>query len=38
LEMYLKTGWQAVLKTFAFTFVILAIADVLTRVKMRLQL
>jgi len=38
MDAYFKTGWPAVVKTFAFTFVILAIATALTRLRVRLQL
>lgn len=37
LDNHLVTGWLAVLKTFAFTFVILGVAWVLTKSKVRLQ-
>jgi heparan-alpha-glucosaminide N-acetyltransferase len=38
LETHLTLGWPAVVKTVAFTFVILAIAGALTKLKVRLQL
>jgi len=38
IDAYFKTGWPAVVKTLAFTFVILALAAALTRFKVRLQL
>jgi heparan-alpha-glucosaminide N-acetyltransferase len=38
LQVFFKPGWAGVLMTFAFTFAILAIAGVLTKLKVRLQL
>jgi heparan-alpha-glucosaminide N-acetyltransferase len=37
LDTHFVAGWPAVIKTFAFTFVILAAAALLTRLKVRLQ-
>jgi len=37
LDAHFVTGWPAVVKTFAFTFFILAVAWALTRLKVRLQ-
>ena len=37
LDTYFIVGWPAVVKTFAFTFFILAVAGVLTKLKVRLQ-
>jgi heparan-alpha-glucosaminide N-acetyltransferase len=37
LDTYFVAGWPAVIKTFAFTFVILGVAWVLTKSKVRLQ-
>jgi predicted acyltransferase len=38
LDTHFTLGWPAVVKTFAFTFLILAIAGLLTKLKVRLQL
>jgi heparan-alpha-glucosaminide N-acetyltransferase len=37
-DTHLSSGWPAVVKTFAFTFLILAVSGVLTKAKVRLQL
>jgi predicted acyltransferase len=37
LDTHLVSGWPAVVKTFAFTFFILGVAGILTRLKVRLQ-
>jgi predicted acyltransferase len=37
LDTHWATGWPAVVKTFAFTFAMLGIAGILTRLKVRLQ-
>jgi heparan-alpha-glucosaminide N-acetyltransferase len=36
-DSFFTTGWEAVVKTFAFTFCILAISGLLTSAKVRLQ-
>ena len=37
IDTHLTYGWPAVVKTFAFTVFILALASALTRAKVRLQ-
>jgi hypothetical protein len=37
LDAHFVPGWPAVVKTFLFTFFILAVAGVLTKFKVRLQ-
>ena len=37
LDTHFITGWPGVVKTFAFTFVILGLASGVTRLKIRLQ-
>jgi heparan-alpha-glucosaminide N-acetyltransferase len=37
LDTHFIVGWPAVVKTFAFTFVILAVAGMLTKLRVRLQ-
>jgi predicted acyltransferase len=37
IDVYFPTGWEAVVKTFVFTFCILGVAWVFTRAKVRLQ-
>ena len=37
LDTHFVVGWPAVVKTFAFTLVILAVAGMLTKLKARLQ-
>jgi heparan-alpha-glucosaminide N-acetyltransferase len=37
LDMHFNVGWPGVVKTLAFTFVILGVAQVLTRARIRLQ-
>jgi predicted acyltransferase len=37
IDVYFPTGWEAVVKTFVFTFCILGVAWALTRAKVRLQ-
>ena len=37
LDTHWPLGWQAVVKTFAFTFVILGLAGVVTKLRIRLQ-
>jgi predicted acyltransferase len=37
LETHWSLGWPAVVKTFAFTFAILAVSGMLTKLKVRLQ-